>query len=92
MGRKKTLCVEKKTKHCYIDEFGYSMFGLCFGWRHVIMYAARKQMIIVDCFFVCLFFFFVFFFLFFFFLYSSDNGYNVFIVEYCDNLYNYNLS
>ena len=27
-----------------------------------------------------------------FFLHSSDNVYNVFIVEYCDNLYNYNLS
>ena len=26
------------------------------------------------------------------FLCSSDNVYNVFIVEYCDNLYNYNLS
>ena len=36
------------------------MFGLCFGWRHVIMYAARKQMIIVDCFlFVFVFFFYI---------------------------------
>ena len=26
------------------------------------------------------------------FLHSSDNVYNFFIVEYCDNLYNYNLS
>ena len=26
------------------------------------------------------------------FLHGSDNVYNVFIVEYCDNLYNYNLS
>ena len=25
-------------------------------------------------------------------LQSNDNVYNVFIVEYCDNLYNYNLS
>ena len=24
---------------CYIDDFGYSMFGLGYGWRHVIMYA-----------------------------------------------------
>ena len=22
-----------------IDDFGYSMFGLDYGWRHVIMYA-----------------------------------------------------
>ena len=27
-----------------------------------------------------------------FFLNSSDNVYNVLIVEYCDNLYNHNLS
>ena len=64
----------ERTKHCYIDDFGYSMFGLGYGWRHVIMYAARKQTII-DVF-----------------LHSSDNVYNVFIVEYCDNLYNYNLT
>ena len=62
-------------KHCYIDDFGYSMFGLGNGWRHVIMYGARKQTIIVD-----------------FFLHNSDNVYNVFIIEFCDNLYNYNLS
>ena len=36
--------------------------------------------------------FFFFFFFFFFFLHSSDNVYKVFIVEYCDNLYNYSLS
>ena len=23
-----------------IDDFGYSMFGLGYGWRHVIMYAS----------------------------------------------------
>ena len=39
LGRKKTLWVEKRTKHCHIDDFGYSMFGLGYGWRHVIMYA-----------------------------------------------------
>ena len=27
------------------------MFGQGYGWRHVIMYAARKQMIIVVFFF-----------------------------------------
>ena len=27
------------TSQCYIDDFGYSMFGLGYGWRHVIMYA-----------------------------------------------------
>ena len=48
------------------------MFGLGYGWRHVIMYAARKkQTIIVD---------------------FLHNVYNDFVVEYCDNLYNYKLS
>ena len=30
---------EKNEKHCYIDDFGYSMFGLGYEWRHVILYA-----------------------------------------------------
>ena len=60
----------------YIDDFGYSMFGLGYGWRHVIMYAGQKT----DNHSLYVF------------LHSSDNVYNVFIVEYYDNLYNYNLS
>ena len=27
------------TSQYYIDDFGYSMFGLGYGWRRVIMYA-----------------------------------------------------
>ena len=37
-----------------LHDFGYSMFGLGYGWRHVIMYAARKQTIIVDFFYIAL--------------------------------------
>ena len=33
---------EKTKKHCYIDDFGYCMFGLGYGWLHVIMYAGYK--------------------------------------------------
>ena len=47
---------------------------------NIVCSGARKQTVIVF-----------FFFFFFFFLHSSDNVYNVFIVEYCDNLYSYNL-
>ena len=55
--KKKTLLVEKRTKHCYIDDFGYSIFGLGYGWRHVITHVcmrARKQTIVVDFFYIAL--------------------------------------
>ena len=52
--KKKNVMSAERTKHCYIDDFGYSMFGLGYGWRHVIMYAARKQTIIDDFFYIAL--------------------------------------
>ena len=38
-GPKENVMSGEKNEHCYIDDFGYSMFGLGYGWRHVIMYA-----------------------------------------------------
>ena len=39
VGPKENVMSGEKSETLLIDDFGYSMFGLGYGWRHVILYA-----------------------------------------------------
>ena len=38
-GPKENVMIGEKNETLHIDDFGYSMFGLGYGWRQVCMYA-----------------------------------------------------